>query len=148
MKFLKAPLPEIHQFDVSRMKFLLTSLCFSALVFGQLSSQEVNLEPFEPIGLRRYNLFNTDANPPLVVATKIVYPKERKRNVIKGEVVLLVQIDREGSPEKISVLRGSAKDFIEEAVKGTSKAKWKPLTEAGEKLPCWFYFQCNFDLPG
>jgi len=106
----------------------------------------VNATPFEPMDVSAYDYQNKFAEPAVVSEPKFVYPYELKRSAIDGEVIVLVQIDQEGKPEKLSILSASSRVFISAAIDGLLNAKWAPAARYGRPERVWFYRRIPFRI--
>lgn len=118
-----------------------------ALMFSRLQgAPTVIATPFEPLDVDAYEYGNKFAEPAAITAPVFLYPYELKRSAIDGEVVVLVQIDQEGVPEKLAVLSATDQIFIRSAIDGLLKARWTPVTKNGKKEAVWFYRRVRFRI--
>lgn len=131
-------------------------LHLSGLVFLLLSGStfatevRVELTPFEPPYAASFDWKDKFAHPKEIEAPKYVYPEEMRRAGISGEVVALVVLKPDGTPERISILYDTMERSVDypgvyfstAVIEGLKKARWGPL----KKAPIWFYVKTTFEL--
>jgi hypothetical protein len=112
------------------------------------SAPSISLEPFEPVDVAFYNSADKFSHPPEVVPLRFIYPL-KERHGVDGEATILVRIDRNGLPIKLTVLSCSMPVFSEAAVKVLSGGKWKVESRpSGEKQGLLFYYKVRYSLVG
>jgi hypothetical protein len=101
---------------------------------------QINWDPFEPPASEFFNKGDKFAHPPEIIAPSFLWPFEMRRGMVWGETIALVQIDRDGYPQKISVLSSTDTLFTRSTIFGLEKARWK--AGIGD---VWFYYKAVFD---
>jgi TonB family protein len=127
------------------MKRSLPILLLSLVAHAAVTPPEpqINADPFEPpVG----SFFRSDdkfAQPKQIVACEILWPFEmrRGRSAEIGDVVVLVQIDNDGYPQRLSVLSSSDVLFTRSALLALRKTRW-----AKGGMEVYFYYRAHFDL--
>jgi outer membrane biosynthesis protein TonB len=117
-----------------------TIACCMAQVVQPRPEPRVVLEQFEPHYEQFFDWEHKFKAPQEVIAPNLVYPLHpRSIGGFHGEVVVLVEVDRDGFPITLAVLYGTQKEFSEAAVWALKKARWK-----GSPRPVWFYYKAVF----
>ena len=110
----------------------------------QQSKIQVDATPFEPAYETFFKWEDKYCHPREVMAPKFLYPFEMRRGGMSGEVVVLVQIDAKGKPQRLSVLYGTHSLFIESALKGLEKAQWEAQPNKFGRQDTCFYNKAVF----
>jgi hypothetical protein len=102
----------------------------------------VDAVPFEPPAWQFFNSDNKFEQPTQVVAYEMLWPYEKRRadSMQIGDVVVLVQIDQDGYPTKLSVLWSTDELFTRSALMALRKTRWAATRSVS------FYFKAHFDL--
>jgi hypothetical protein len=122
------------------------------LLSGSTFAAEIGVEltPFEPPLAASFDWKDKFAHPREIEAPRYVYPEEMRRAGIAGEVVALVVLKLDGTPERISILYDTMERSVDypgvyfstAVIEGLKKARWDPL----KKAPVWFYVKTTFEL--
>lgn len=81
------------------------------------------------------------------ILKNIKYPEMARENKIKGRVYVQFVVSKDGSLNKIKVLRGIGGGCDEEAVRIVKRMpKWKPGKQNGKTVPVQFTLPFNFKL--
>jgi protein TonB len=76
----------------------------------------------------------------------IVYPEVARRSGLEGKVVVQALIGKDGSVEKVDVLKADYDLFKDAAVDAMKKAKFTPARQNGTPLKVWITRTINFKL--
>ncbi len=135
------------------MKRHLSSLALTLLSIPALAAEvAVELAPFEPPYAASFDWKDKFSHPPEVIAPQFTYPEEMRRAGINGEVVALVTVKPDGTPERISILYDTMERSVDYpgvyfsavVIEGLKKARWANL----KKASVWFYVKTTFELIG
>jgi hypothetical protein len=133
------------------MPRLLAGLIITVVSFSALAAEvAIDLAPFEPPYARCFDWKDKFAHPKEIIAPKYVYPEEMRRAGIDGEVVALVTLKSDGTPERISILYDTHERsaeypeiyFSAAVIDGLKKAKWVSTKQGS----VWFYTKVKFVL--
>jgi len=76
------------------------------------------------------------------------YPELAKKNSIQGKVIVRFAVEKDGSVDKISVLKGVDPELDKEAIRvvSTLPAFEKPGIKDGKAVSVWYMIPINFTL--
>lgn len=101
-----------------------------------------------PIGVRG-GLSNRNANvshPVPIYRIEPEYSEEARKNGLEGIVVLRAEVDSDGLPRNIQVVRGLGMGLDEKAVEAVSQWKFRPGTKDGQPATLPVTIEVNFRL--
>jgi hypothetical protein len=104
----------------------------------------VTLEPFEPSNAKCFDVRDKFRQPEVIIAPKFAYPFARYSGPTPT-VVVLVQLDENGAPSKLSVLNSTDEIHSRAAIDGLKSARWKVDSKQTPRS-VWFYCQVVFGL--
>jgi len=107
----------------------------------------VTLEPFEPPREECFDWGNKYSHPKEIIAPIFSEPSEMQRAGVDGEVLVLVQIDENGFPKRLSVLSSTNDMFSRAAILDLKKARWGTSPNVHGVSGVWFYYRAIF-TPG
>src|SRR5580704_12564280 len=76
----------------------------------------------------------------------IVYPEAARRNGLEGSVTVQALINKDGSVEKVEVLRSDNDIFNDAAIDAMMRAHFTPAMQNGTPLKVWLTRKINFRL--
>jgi protein TonB len=76
------------------------------------------------------------------------YPDNAKLKGIQGKVIVKFAVEKDGSVDRVSIVKGVDPDLDNEALRvvGTLPAFEKPGIKDGKPVPVWFMIPINFNL--
>lgn len=83
------------------------------------------------------------------ISKNVKYPKESKEKGIEGRVYVQFVVEKDGSLNEITVLRGVSEDIDAEAIRVVkAMPKWKPGMNEGKTVRVQYVLPFNFKLSG
>jgi TonB family protein len=81
------------------------------------------------------------------IARNTKYPEKAKANKIEGRVIIRFCVTKEGSVDRISVLKGVDPEIDAEAIRVTGTLpKFKPGRQGGKDVSVWYMIPITFAL--
>jgi TonB family protein len=84
--------------------------------------------------------------PVVISRVPILYDDEASKTNISGSVVVRLQVDEQGNPSNVRLVRGLAPALDKNAVRAVSQYKFKPAMEAGNPVVVEFDLQINVKI--
>ena len=86
-----------------------------------------------------------DKPPKLKASAKLIYPEMARKMGIEGQVVLLIQIGKDGKVKDTKIIR-SIPELDDAAIATVKKIRFKPAEYKGRPVAVWVRFPVNFKL--
>jgi len=81
------------------------------------------------------------------IARNTKYPEKAKANKIEGRVIIRFCVTKEGSVDRITVIKGVDPELDAESVRVTGTIpKFKPGRQGGKDVPVWYMIPITFAL--
>lgn len=142
---LRKPAVASYDDNMKILRLALMLICLSVLspfrAAEAVQEPVVVLEPFEPSYGGCYKWDDKFSHPEEIIAPRFLYPFEMRRAAIDGEAGVLVEIDGEGYPKRLSILYSTQIEFSRAAITALKKARWK--TTRGS---VWFYYKAVYRI--
>jgi TonB family protein len=95
-----------------------------------------------------YGVYDIGQEPQEIIPLEklIHYPEEAEKNRIEGKVTLQALINKDGSVDKVELLKTTDSLFNEEAIRIIKSARFTPAMQNGTPLRVWITRSINFRL--
>jgi protein TonB len=87
-----------------------------------------------------------EPNPVIPIEKLIQYPEVAKRSNLEGKVVVEALISKDGTVEKVNIVKADYDIFKDAALEAMRKAKFTPARQNGTPLRLWITRTINFKL--
>jgi TonB family protein len=118
-----------------KLPFLTFTLIFAVAVAAQTDQSKVKLNRA------------ADTKPKAFYTPSPEYTDSARHDKIQGTSILAVDVDSEGHPHGMSVLKSLRPDLDEKAKEAVSKWRFLPATKDGKPVPFTLSVELDFHLP-
>jgi periplasmic protein TonB len=93
-----------------------------------------------------YRIGGGVSRPVVIHAVDPEFSEEARRTKFSGNVIVYLQIDEQGVPDHIRVVRGVGMGLDEKAVEAARQYRFKPGMKDGKPVRTWMYMDVNFNI--
>jgi TonB family protein len=145
-----------------RLLLILSAICISTAAKAQTADttiKNVRLISADSLAkkMKQPGVFTAFEHPPQFpggnqefakyLISNLRYPQDSYRKKIQGRVILLMIVEKDGTIDEVSVLKGVAEDIDREAIRVlTNSPKWLPGVQNGKTVRVKYAVPINFAL--
>jgi protein TonB len=89
---------------------------------------------------------NGVSSPEVLSKVNPGYSEDARQNKISGDVLVYLEVDQDGLPQHVRVIRGVGHGLDEKAVEAVKQYKFKPATKDGRPVKVAMNIKVNFQI--